>query len=273
MSDLVFVENGRVVTDSLTVAEVFGKEHRNVLADIDNQIEKLNQANEKGFSLLNFQQSNYTNERGRQYRKYLLTEDAFALVVMAYVTPEAMKFKVRFIEEFKRMKEKLERMSAPKEDSYMINDPIERAKRWIEEQEERRRIEQKLAIAEPKAEKHDKFIDASGLQGIKEVGKVLGIGEKKFFEFLRQVRILDGKNLPMQDYLNRGWFEVKESTIERGDKEDREDKSFNVAVTKVTAKGVSALSNVVEKYGGAKVLNKLKVKDFAGYVKAKQMGE
>ena len=275
LDKLVFVENGRVVTDSLTVAEVFGKEHRNVLADIRNQIDKLNAAEEKEFNQLNFQQVEYSDVRNRKYQKFLLTEDAFALVTMAYITVEAMKFKVRFIGEFKRMKEELERLSTPKEDSYMIEDRIERAKRWIEEQEEKRRIEQekheaeqKLAIAEPKADKHDKFIDASSLQGIKEVGKVFGIGEKKFFEFLRQAKILDSKNLPMQDYLNRGWFEVKEATIGHGNEEDQ---SFNVAVTKVTAAGVSALSDVVEKYGGAKILNDLKVKEVAGYVKAKQM--
>ena len=152
-----------------------------------------------------------------------------------------------------------------------LSDPdfiIGLATRLKEERQARVVAEQKLAIAEPKAEKHDKFIDASSLQGIKEVGKVFGVGEKKFFEFLRQVKILDGKNLPMQDYLNRGWFEVKESTIECGDEED---KSFNVAVTKVTAAGISALSDVVEKYGGAKILNDLKVKEVAGYVKARQL--
>ncbi|PWI50704.1 transcriptional regulator, partial [Sulfoacidibacillus thermotolerans] len=30
MSDIVFVENGRAVTDSLTVANVFGKSHDKV---------------------------------------------------------------------------------------------------------------------------------------------------------------------------------------------------------------------------------------------------
>jgi len=37
----------------------------------------------------------------------LLTEDAFAIVAMAYTTPEAMKMKVKFVQEFKRMRETL----------------------------------------------------------------------------------------------------------------------------------------------------------------------
>ncbi|WP_340701628.1 Rha family transcriptional regulator [Brevibacillus borstelensis] len=47
MKNLVFIDNGRVVTDSLTVADVFKKDHRNVLRDIEIQIEKLNEAGEQ----------------------------------------------------------------------------------------------------------------------------------------------------------------------------------------------------------------------------------
>lgn len=43
---LVFENNGEVVTDSLTVAEMFGKEHKNVNRDIEVQLEKLAEANE-----------------------------------------------------------------------------------------------------------------------------------------------------------------------------------------------------------------------------------
>jgi Rha family phage regulatory protein len=105
MNQLVFIHNNQPVTDSLTVAEVFEKRHDIVLRDIENQITKLQEAGEKEFSLHNFEESTYTNERGREYRKINMTEDAFTLVAMAYVTPEAMKMKVKFLQEFKRMRE------------------------------------------------------------------------------------------------------------------------------------------------------------------------
>ncbi|MCK1982196.1 MULTISPECIES: Rha family transcriptional regulator [Peribacillus] len=107
MNQLVYIENGQVVTSSLTIAEVFGKEHKNVMADIVNQIGKLVVAGEEEFSRLNFQRSTYKNERGREYDCCLLSEDAFTLIAMSYVTPEAMKFKVKFIKEFKRIKEEI----------------------------------------------------------------------------------------------------------------------------------------------------------------------
>lgn len=107
--DLVFVSNGEAVTDSLTVAEVFGKEHKHVIRDIEVQIQKLDEAGQQEFSRTNFGLSNYTNDRGRTYTKINLKEDGFAIVAMAYTTPEVMKMKVKFLQEFRRMKEDLQK--------------------------------------------------------------------------------------------------------------------------------------------------------------------
>ncbi|MDF9520795.1 ORF6C domain-containing protein [Bacillus cereus] len=101
---LVFENNGKVVTDSLMIAEMFEKTHDNVLKDIRKQIEYAGPE----FSLVNFYESNYKNERGRKYLKYNLTEEAFTLVAMSYNTKEAVQMKIKFIEEFKRMKQHIQ---------------------------------------------------------------------------------------------------------------------------------------------------------------------
>ncbi|UIJ65392.1 ORF6C domain-containing protein [Bacillus cereus] len=101
---LVFENNGKVVTDSLMIAEMFEKTHDNVLKDIRKQIEYAGPE----FSLVNFHESNYENERGRKYLKYKLTEEAFTLVAMSYNTKEAVQMKIKFIEEFKRMKQHIQ---------------------------------------------------------------------------------------------------------------------------------------------------------------------
>ncbi|MEC2735037.1 ORF6C domain-containing protein [Bacillus cereus] len=101
---LVFENNGKVVTDSLMIAEMFEKTHDNVLKDIRKQIEYAGPE----FSLVNFHESNYENERGRTYLKYNLTEEAFTLVAMSYNTKEAVQMKIKFIEEFKRMKQHIQ---------------------------------------------------------------------------------------------------------------------------------------------------------------------
>ncbi|WP_270412127.1 Rha family transcriptional regulator [Bacillus cereus] len=119
MSNIVFIENNEVVTDSLMVAEVFGKRHDNVMSDIN----KLIGYSSDEFSLLNFQESTYINERARQYKKYNLTKDGFTLLVMGFTGEEALKFKMMYINEFNRMEKELKNRNL---DSFMIADPIAR---------------------------------------------------------------------------------------------------------------------------------------------------
>lgn len=107
-NQLVFVERNVIVTDSLTIAKMFNKRHDNVIADIRTQIDYAGEE----FSLLNFQESKYRT-RGKEYLKYNLTEEAFTLVVMSYNTKEAVQMKIKFIQEFKRMKEHIQKQMSP----------------------------------------------------------------------------------------------------------------------------------------------------------------
>lgn len=111
MNKLVFIENNQVVTDSLTIAEMFGKEHKNVLRDITTQIEYAGPE----FSQLNFEPSEY-GVRGKRYLKFNLSEEAFALVVFSYNTKTAVQTKIKFIQEFKRMKEFIQKQTQQPQD-------------------------------------------------------------------------------------------------------------------------------------------------------------
>ncbi|MBL5768017.1 Rha family transcriptional regulator [Heyndrickxia sporothermodurans] len=114
MTQLVFIQNNKPVTDSLTVADVFNKNHNHVLRDIESQLEKLKQAGEHEWGVSNFGQTQYQHHQNKQwYTKYDLTEDAFTLIAMSYTTPEAMKMKVRFIQEFKKMREYIQNKVTP----------------------------------------------------------------------------------------------------------------------------------------------------------------
>jgi Rha family phage regulatory protein len=116
MSNLVFVQNGQVLTDSLTVSEMFGKRHDNVKRDIEitiSNIDRLKESEEAkelgiNFNTLKFEEIEYHDSRNRVQKKYLLNFDAFMLVTMSYTTQRAMLIKVRYINEFNRMKEELQ---------------------------------------------------------------------------------------------------------------------------------------------------------------------
>lgn len=101
MNNLVFINNGKTVTDSLTVAEVFGKEHKHVMRDIRNL------GCSKEFSQSNFGLTSYQDSMNRTLSKYIITEQGFAVLAMGYTGKEAMRFKEQYIAEFERMREQL----------------------------------------------------------------------------------------------------------------------------------------------------------------------
>ncbi|MGE1025192.1 ORF6C domain-containing protein [Bacillus cereus] len=111
-NELVFESKGEVVTDSLKIAEMFGKEHKNIKRDILETISKLAslqhnaEVDELGinFNTLKFEPIEYRDNRNRIQEKYILNFDAFMLVTMSYTTQKAMLLKVKYINEFNRMK-------------------------------------------------------------------------------------------------------------------------------------------------------------------------
>ncbi|MFD0710581.1 ORF6C domain-containing protein [Paenibacillus sp. GCM10027626] len=102
MTKLVFIENGKTVTDSLTVAASFAKEHKRVMQDI-----RLLGCSEE-FRQHHFVLSSYRTEQNKELPKYILTEQGFALLAMGYTGHKATEFKEQYISEFHRMRSTLE---------------------------------------------------------------------------------------------------------------------------------------------------------------------
>jgi anti-repressor protein len=243
-SELVFVKEEQVLTDSFLVAQKMNIRHDNVLRDIEVHIAKLNKAGEQEFAMLNFEESHYTNDyavgiaKNRKYKKYNMTEDGFALVIMSYVSPSALAMKVAFIAEFKKMKEYIQ--NSLKQPSYMIGDPIARAEKWIEEQKEKQLLEQLVTIQKPKVESYDRYIDSEGSYCIRDVGKILGYGQKEFFALLRENEILyKNRNVPYQKFVDDGYFALKTGSGVHSEK--------TYVQSRITTKGLDWLSKKFKK--------------------------
>lgn len=221
MTQLVFIINGRVVTDSLTVAEVFEKEHKHVMRDINVQLAKLQEAGEGDWGRSNFGQAPYVHQQnGQTYFKYEMTEDGFAIIAMSYVTPAAMKMKVRFLEEFKRMREQLQALFTP---SYAIEDPVARAQRWIEERKERDRIEaERLLLAEKVEEQAerltylDEILRSEDTMTITQIAADYGMTARKLNAVLKEAgvqRRAGGQWILCAKYLRQGLTKSVTHTI------------------------------------------------------------
>ena len=103
MNQLVFIENGQAVTDSLTVGEVFGKRHDAVLRDIRNL-----ECSEE-FNLHNFVEVDYTDERNRTYKKILIKRDGLTFLIFGYNGSKAAQYKEKYIGAFNQMEEELKK--------------------------------------------------------------------------------------------------------------------------------------------------------------------
>lgn len=120
----VLVQNvgGVLVADSLGVAERFGKSHNHVMRDIDKLINDLAVQNWTADNLAAensaakpetyFIPSEYEN-RGKRYRKYLLTRDGFSLLVMGFTGTAALHWKLLYIEAFNKMEAALRKQNTP----------------------------------------------------------------------------------------------------------------------------------------------------------------
>lgn len=101
---LVAVENEHAVTTSLRVAEVFGKQHKNVVRDI----KSLDCSEE--FRKLNFEPSKIAYQNGnikKQLPMYYITRDGFMFLVMGFTGKTAAKWKEAYIKAFNEMEAKI----------------------------------------------------------------------------------------------------------------------------------------------------------------------
>lgn len=97
MEGLVILQNDNVVTNSLLVAEKFGKRHDDVLKAIRKM-----ECSDK-FRARNFADSSYKSAQNKDLPMVVMTKDGFSILVMGFTGKQAMQFKEDFINAFALM--------------------------------------------------------------------------------------------------------------------------------------------------------------------------
>lgn len=145
---LVAVENEHAVTTSLRVAEVFGKQHKNVLRDIQN----LDCSDD--FRKLNFEPSHIIkqlpNNGSKKLPMYYITRDGFMFLVMGFTGKTAAKWKEAYIKAFNEMEAKIraEQMAKAIEE-HDRKEAIEYEKLLEREEREEAAIDARVAAMPP----------------------------------------------------------------------------------------------------------------------------
>ena len=107
------------MTDTLKVAEVFGKRHDNIIQTVKN----LDCSDE--FRLLNFQASYYLNEQNKRQPKFNMTQVGFTFLVMGFRGKKAAAFKEAYIKQFNEMREWISKREHLSTNQHILNDAIQ----------------------------------------------------------------------------------------------------------------------------------------------------
>ena len=114
-NSLVIIDDKKVVTDSLTVADKFEKLHKDVIKKIENIIK-----NDEGGRLI-FAPSSYTNSQNKEQKKYLMDRKSFSILCMSITGKKSLEWKIKFFDAFEKMESALHQILSQKKSSDWIS--------------------------------------------------------------------------------------------------------------------------------------------------------
>lgn len=113
MTDLVFKgQNDQVLTNSLLVAEKFGKRHADVIRSIDNILNTEDELLNAKMRLA-FVSTTYEDSTGKSNPAYIMDQKGFSILVMGWNGIKALKFKNEFYDAFEAMERSLKEIKTP----------------------------------------------------------------------------------------------------------------------------------------------------------------
>ena len=220
MKDLVLVtnENGVAMTSSLMIADVFGKEHKDVLKAIRNKAEL--------FTERNFALSGYKDSTGRKLPMYLLDRDFTTFLIMGFTGSKADEWKMKYIKAFNEMEQMLKDGTQLTEKQKLELQLFSKNKAEVAEAHKKLlELETKPLIETIENQKplvefanvvgaNDTLISIGNFSKVVEDEVGIDIGQNKLFKWLRDNKYLykrGSNNIPYQQYVNSGYFVLKES--------------------------------------------------------------
>lgn len=174
---------GQVKTiPSREVAEMMEVRHDSLMRKIDGINEDFN--NHKIVAVKYWIESNYVDKKGEQRRCYEITKLGCEFLAHKTTGKKGNLFTARYMDKFEEMKIEVTR------NSYMIEDPIERAKAWIREEEERKMLALTVEQQKPKVEYHDTVLNSDKLVTTTDIAKDLGMSARALNLKLNELGII-----------------------------------------------------------------------------------
>lgn len=225
MNELVIMHDRQAVTTSLRIAEVFGKQHKDVLEAIRDLISS---AENSALLETYFAEGEYKASNGKANPMYYMNRDGFTLLAVGFTGKRALQFKISYINAFNSMETQIKT-------GYVIPGSYAEALKLAASQAEQiEDMKPKALFADAVATSHTSILIGDLAKLIRQNG--VDIGQNRLFAWLREHGYLigsgDRRNMPTQRAMDLGLFDIKERTFQNPDGSVRITKT-----TKVTGKG------------------------------------
>lgn len=215
---------------SVQIAELTGKQHAHVMRDIRNLLSQ--GVHESNFGLM-YKISKLGNGAERKDPYYELTKKGCLILASGYDA----KLREKIIDRWEELENEKRMIDAP---SYQIEDPIERAEKWIKEQHERKRLaleneqiksmnerleyanekqSEELKLQAPKVKYHDEVLTSTSTYNTTNIAKEFGTGAPSLNKILHEKGVQyksGGQWLLYSKYQDRGYTRTVTNTYDNG---------------------------------------------------------
>lgn len=182
---------------SVEIAELTGKEHKNVLADIRKMLAEIQSAEKP---------ADYKDSMGRPQPMLLLDKDQTMCLISGYSAILRMAIIKRW--------QDLEAANKPAVPRTYAEALLEAGRLAMELEQK----DEQLRAQAPAVEFAKRIAGADKGVVLGNYARSVGIGQNTLFTVLRNMRVLmsggNRHNLPLQEFIDRGYFTVRESTFE-----------------------------------------------------------
>lgn len=225
--------SGEMTMSSREIADLTGKEHKHVMRDLRVLSDQLGDLFEGVVQPWTHPQN------GQEYFEYHIKRDTCITLLTGYDAVSRMKVVKRWQE--------LEQLAKPAIPQTYAAALLEAGRIAMELEQS----QAQLAIAAPKAEFVDRYVESTGNLGFRQVAKLLKVKETDLREFLIGNKVmyrLAGVMTPYADHIYAGRFVVKAGMAEHGDS------SHAYSQAKFTPKGVEWLAGELAKHEAKKLM-------------------
>lgn len=215
-------KNGQAIEtiSSLEVSEMVEKPHNDLLKDIRRYITQLAEGNLSHSDF--FIESTYLDANRQSRTCYQVTRKGCELIANKLIGTKGTCFTARYVNRFHSMENYIKQ-----KESYMIEDPIERAKAWILEQQEKQVLQlenkqqqQIIGELQPKASYYDLVLQSTELMPITLIAKDYGMSANAMNKTLFNLGVQYnqcGTWLLYAKHHARGYTQSKTQTYQRHD--------------------------------------------------------